>query len=295
MSLSAPLTGATWSAWDHRLGLRASGLILYGALPASLGALGAFNPPNPQRLFSSGVSGSALAGLVIVAAVPMLMIFALVRQRLARWYLFADWLIFRSIVITTGIVLLSMAICLATGWLTHSYILVSPQDWWHLPMLDKEKPLVEALLLSAAYLVGSNTLFLAVVKDDGGLPFLPSAAEVLALNDLRNELRRLHDDPLARTAPPAGPVPETARLTSSITNARLAIDKLRVASMSFGRDIVYDRLCGALDQTNEALAEVAGSATFWSRYFGPQPADASERELRRRNGIAQLRGVKLHG
>jgi len=37
-------------SWDYRLGLRGLGLVIYGALPASLGALGAFKAPDQHTL-----------------------------------------------------------------------------------------------------------------------------------------------------------------------------------------------------------------------------------------------------
>ena len=82
--------------------------MVYGALPASLGALGAFKLPEQTKLFATGLESIIL--LALVAAIPVLLTFVLVRRRLRNWYLLVDFLSLRSAVITVAIIIVSTAI-----------------------------------------------------------------------------------------------------------------------------------------------------------------------------------------
>jgi len=156
--------------WDHRLGLSGFGLVFYGALPASLGALGAFKAPDQGSL---NIGAASAPFVLIVAVVPVLLTFVLTRQRLANWYVLRDYLPLRSIVITASIVFASTSVCLATRILSKPDIPLAFCDWLALPLLAKTNAIWHAMLLSFAYLVGSSTLLLTVIKEDSNLPLLP--------------------------------------------------------------------------------------------------------------------------
>src|ERR1041384_1214291 len=173
---------------DHLFGLRAYGLVVYGALPASLGALGAFKPPD-QATLSSRIGFAALPYICAVALIPVVLTYVLVRQRLANWYLLRDYLWVRAVAITTAIIAVSSLVCAANGLLLGTFRWVGIRGWWTTPFHDKAWPIGVCLLLSFAYLVGSSTLFLTVVKEDGNLPLLPSRDEVDNVAGLRQSLR----------------------------------------------------------------------------------------------------------
>src|ERR1051326_7285094 len=184
-----------WLKLDYLLGLRAFGLIVYGALPASLGALGAFKTPD-QSVLDSKIGVSAIIPISVVALIPVVLTFALVRQRLANWYLLPVYLNVRAVVITVGIILISSVVVFATGFLVGTYQLIPVSTWKNLSVLEKLRPALECLLLSFAYLVGSSTLFLTVVKEDGSLPLLPAKQEVDDLRSLRASLKEALTNPL---------------------------------------------------------------------------------------------------
>jgi hypothetical protein len=280
-------------ASDYRFGLRGAGLIPYGTLPASLGALGAFKAPDQSKLLLGGAEGILL--IAIVATVPVVLTFMLVRERLANWYVLSDWLWLRSSVITTGIIIASTIVCIATGILSGHYHVIGWHDWWVRPLPAMAKPFVECLLLSFAYLVGSSTLFLTVVKDDSSLPLLPKKPEVDDIISLRAQLHAIVSDPL-KTAKPANTVAaaeQTNKLKANIIAALDLIEKMRLRGVNFGRRQLYDTLSDELGALGEATTAVGSLHIHWDDYWGPMKSDLGADQQERRRKIISLQGINV--
>jgi hypothetical protein len=283
---------------DYVMGLRAFGLVIYGALPASLGALGAFKPPD-QSVLDSKIGVAAFPYISCVALIPVLLTFVLVRQRLANWYLLPAYLNTRAVVITLGIILVSSIVVLANGLLVGTYELGSFAHWKALPWLEKIKPAMECLLLSFAYLVGSSTLFLTVVKEDGSLPLLPGKQEIENLASLRASLRAAISSPLYTTAPAAKNnqlKQQVDSITEATADARETLDKLSTGYIGLGRKEFYSNLSSELDRLREAAEDVGNAPANWEQYWLPG-FDVSSRasDVRaRRSSIDSLRGLAPH-
>ena len=174
-------------SWDYRLGLRGLGLVIYGALPASLGALGAFKAPDQNTL---QLSVSGIPFVLFIALAPVVLTFLLTRQRLTAWYLLRDYLYWRSALITLAFIMASTVVCLATRVLTKPDVSVAFDQWWNLAWPNHLNTVWHALLLSFAYLVGSSTLFLTVIKDDSSLPLLPKKTVVRERNQIARATRQ---------------------------------------------------------------------------------------------------------
>lgn len=253
---------------DYRLGLRAFGLVIYGALPASLGALGAFKAPD-QSVLDSKIGPAAIPYICVVAFIPVLLTYVLVRQRLENWYLLPAYLNTRAIVITLAIILISSLVVLANALLMGTYQL-SFAHWKSLSLVDKIKPALECLLLSFAYLVGSSTLFLTVVKEDGSLPLLPGKQEIESLASLRASLREAMSSPLHTAAPAAknGSLQQQVQsIAKATTGARETLDKLSAGYTALGRKEFYSNLSSELDRLKEAAEDVGNVPGNWEKYW----------------------------
>lgn len=280
-------------AWDYRLGLRGAGLIPYGTLPASLGALGAFKPPDQSKLSLGGTEGLIL--IAVVAAVPVVLTFMLVRERLANWYILSDWLWLRSAIITLGIIIASTGVCIATGILSGHYHFIGWQALWARPFPAMIKPFVDSLLLSFAYLVGSSTLFLTVVKEDSSLPLLPKKPEIEKIGTLRGQLRSIVNDQLLKGKPPsdADARAQAATLIVKIESASNAIEEMCLQDGSFGRKEFYGALSDELRALREAVREVEGSRVLWDNYWATARPDLSDDQKKRRRKINELQGISV--
>jgi hypothetical protein len=292
MSATPHLQNNRWLAWDYRLGFRGAGLIVYGTLPASLAALGAIKADLDKL---KPIGGFPLLLFAIVAAAPLLLTFVLVRQRLRNWYLLSDWLWLRSTVITVGIVAASSAVCLAIGVLTGKYHLIGWDTWLARPLAGKLKPFMESLLLSFAYLVGSSTLFLTVIKEDGSLPLLPGKTETDSVNALRQRLNLVLESTPATTAPRsnAEALERGQELVAAIDQCLETIGVLRQQRLRLGRAQLYTDLeqeLAALRQAAAAL-DMAGN---WQIYWGtPPPANSSNEQLSVRGRMQRLGRIKI--
>src|SRR5438552_16300139 len=81
---------------DQLLGLRSWGLILYGALPASLSLLGILDVKVGSL--------DKLLPILLVSLLPLSLTFLLIRARQRDWYLTTDYLNLRSSITTFLIV-----------------------------------------------------------------------------------------------------------------------------------------------------------------------------------------------
>jgi hypothetical protein len=282
---------------DHLLGLRAFGLVVYGALPASLGALGAFKPPD-QTTLGGKIGLAALPYIFIVALIPVVLTYFLVRQRLANWYLLRDYLSIRATAITVAIIAISCFVCAANGLLVGTFKRVPINRWWALPFHDKAWPIGVCLLLSFAYLVGSSTLFLTVVKEDGNLPLLPNKTEVDNVASLRGKLRDIAHSEIQVTKFEQAQLRQLGTtLTELIAAASNVIIDLQKGFVGIGRERFYADLSAQLSDLNSAATDAAQSALTWEYYWDPKfdPGTLNDEQKGRRNSIKRLKELKIDG
>ena len=278
---------------DHFFGLRAYGLVVYGALPASLGALGAFKPPD-QATLGSRIGLAALPYICAVALIPVVLTFVLVRQRLANWYLLRDHLFMRAATITLAIIAVSSFVCAANGLLVGTFRLVGISVWWASPFHDKAWPIGICLLLSFVYLVGSSTLFLTVVKEDSDLPLLPGKDEIASIKSLRGCLKGIAMSPLQTEQPETeGPdlTERVTQLTTAIEAAMTLITNLGNSFNRLGRKRFYEELSEELVDLRAAATDVNNVSINWSSYWAPDVDLTSLNEVMkmRRARIESLR------
>jgi hypothetical protein len=271
------------SLWDYRLGLRGLGLVIYGALPASLGALGAFKAPDQNSL---QLSVLGIPFVFFIALAPVVLTFLLTRQRLSAWYLLRDYLYLRSALITLAIIVASIAVCVATRVLNKPDVSAAFAQWLKLEWPNQLNTVWHALLLSFAYLVGSSTLFLTVIKDDSSLPLLPKKDWLAGETELRKRLietiAAARDWPLVIPSKPiAG---RRTELQDHIDEAEKAIDGLRRSATGLGREKLYTELSAELKALKLAVADVSGgSQAAWNKYWSsaaPHNLNKEDRERR---------------
>ena len=247
---------------DYLLGYRAWGLVLYGALPSSLAALGVLKVDKINDL----TDGRVLF-LALLAATPLLVMFLLVRQRLGAWYLLSNWLWARSVVITLMVLGLSTIVSWAAGMLEVSDGKCCETDAW-----------TDALRLGIVALVASSALFMTAIKETGGLPALPSRELVSDLGSLRESLVQIQRDDIWTKAPPRADT-ETALepLECLRIEAQDAATKLAARySRRSGEQTLYDRLSENLTELKTALEDVALLPQKWSDYFSADEQEAGE-------------------
>jgi len=291
----------TWLTLDYLFGIRGYGLIIYGALPASLGALGAFKTPD-QAVLDSKIGSAALPYIFCVALVPVILTFVQVRQRLANWYLLSDYLSVRATTITVAIILVSSLVCGANGLLVGTYRWLCIAAWQELPLGYKLKPIGECLLLSFAYLVGSSTLFLTVVKEDSNLPLLPGKQEVDDLKTLRGHLRDIEKNDVQSKRPAENGQDEdfASRMTGFtqiISNAATALENVEKGFTGLGRKKFYEKLSADLSGLKAAAGDVYHAQINWPCYWDPavDPSTLNTQQRERRTHIERLRGLRLNG
>ncbi len=260
--ISSYLTGNWRLKCDYLFGTRAASLILYGALPSSLAALGALKVPDlqaqPTRL---------LLPMVVVAVVPFVVLFLLIRQRLKVWYLMAFALPIRSVILTLAIVILSTGVCLAATLIkptsTNDGKILPPTDWTALTKAQRYALLQQSFLLALVVLVASSTLFLTALKDKGALPGLPPAQFLVELTSLRNTMVKIHNAPIW-----ADGKADSETLKTDIETARDSLEELMTRSRATsGRARFFRRLHHDLQNLEQARMQVAESYTRWSDLF----------------------------
>jgi len=284
--------------WDQRLGVRGSGLIVYGALPASLSALGVVKVPEQANL---PLSGSSIPFIAVVALAPVVLTFVLTRQRMAAWYVLSDYLILRAVLNTLGIVVASTAVCLAARALTKPDIGAALSQWLGLGLAKQANTVGHALLLSLAFLVGSSTLFLTVIKEDSGLPLLPKKDRLVAETELR---KNLVETVAAARKWPIGEVDNTTlavrsnELNKRIAEANAAIAKLGRLGTGLGRECFYKQLAKELDALKDAVDDVGGAPAAQAahdKYWAvPPPNNLNMAEIARRALVRRHAELSVH-
>jgi len=158
---------------DQMLGLRASALLLYGALPANLALLGVL------ELKTYPFGGNSYV-ILIACFLPVLLTFLLIRNRHKDWYLSRENLTSRSLLATGVVIGLASLISGAAGVLRGTYT----------PSLSAMSlhAMTNCLLTGVASLVLTSTLFLTIITKGADVPGLPSTQLVTDLSKIRQDL-----------------------------------------------------------------------------------------------------------
>jgi hypothetical protein len=273
--------------FDYLFGFRAWGLVLYGALPASLAALGVLKVPE----FNARSPGVLLLFL-LVSAVPLVVLFMLIRQRLAVWYLFEDHLELRSSILTFANLLLSCLISYSAGLVTGRYKIVSWSDWLGLDANLRWVPILESILIAVITLIGSSTLFLTAIKADDGLPALPSSEFVQDLKSLREKIATIRSESIWRISTSN----ISQKMSDNIEEAKAIAKRLARRSPALsGRHGFYLELIQDLDSLESVRSQIEVAPTKWSDYFSPgEPAGLNPDERNLRIALARLQEVCIN-
>lgn len=165
---------------DHLLGLRAWGLIVYGALPANLALFGIVS-------VKIGEIENRLLFLLLATLLPLGVTFLLVRNRQQEWYLTNDYINFRSFTITFLIVLVASLISGISGVIDGKYILKEGETSRQVLL----SAIAESYLFGIGSLVLSSTLFMTIITRGADLPGLPNSDFVDVLGKIRQKLKQL--------------------------------------------------------------------------------------------------------
>ncbi|HEX8149311.1 MAG TPA: hypothetical protein VF591_19165 [Pyrinomonadaceae bacterium] len=298
MSAAAP-GGADWlGAADRALGLRAWGLILYGALPANLALLGVLEV-KLAKVAEPGV----LFLLLSVSAVPLLLLFLLVRSRHREWYLTTDFLNLRSAAHALVILLLAALVFGLSGLVLKGYEFapraLAACDPSKLAACWPLKGVVESFLFAVGSLVLSSTLFMSVMTKGGDLPGLPAGEFTRQLGAIRQKLLQVQAAPVWQASGGdcrAEAAKDAKKLIGDLQSApghRLAKRSLKGVEADLKEFLI------AADYLDVADKNVR--AANWTPYFAP-PGSLSETQQLDRDSKAQtyaalrrLKGLKLGG
>lgn len=173
---------------DKIIGLRAFGLIFYGVLPSILFLLGV------SDVKFSHINESAQIIIIIPIILITLFIFLLIRTCLKGWYLTTDFLIIRSIVITTITLLISTIICGLSGILKNKYVLAIPYNLEECVDILKSEPTFESFLLAIAGLLIASPFFMTAVSKRFDLPALPSVKFAKLIPEIRGNMKLINSD-----------------------------------------------------------------------------------------------------
>lgn len=166
---------------DNIIGLRAWGLILYGALPSNLALLGALEVKIDQ------INDLSLFYFIMASILPILVIFMLIKDRHREWYLTTDLLNLRSAITTIIILILATSISGISGIIHNRYIVGIPHSWnW-----NEWIAIAESFLLAIVSLVISTTFFIAALSKEVDLPGLPSKAFTELMTKLHIDMRKM--------------------------------------------------------------------------------------------------------
>ncbi|HEY2961741.1 MAG TPA: hypothetical protein VGJ37_04960 [Pyrinomonadaceae bacterium] len=161
---------------DQMLGLRAWGLILYGALPASLSLLGVVEVKVAQI--------NKVVPMLAVSILPLIVTFLLVRARQKEWYFTTDYLNLRSTITTLLIVITATLIAGASGIIREKYHF-SPLD---LRNQNQLAAYAESFLFGMASLVISSSIFATILTKGADLPGLPASGFITSIAKMRQQL-----------------------------------------------------------------------------------------------------------
>lgn len=272
---------------DRIFGLRAWGLILYGALPANLALLGAI-----EIKISS--ANEQLPFLLIPATIlPILLIFILIRDRHREWYLTTDSLNLRSVIVSITILFVAMIICGISGIIHNNYIIGLPDNW----NFNEWTAIVESFLLAVASLVLSSTLFITALKKEVDLPGLPSSDFVELIAKLRKNMRKMKGSKIWKEYIPLDDngfiklieeIKIDIESANTYTGNNLSKRELRAICNDF------ENLLFIVNNINDSVIELKQKE--WEKYFGNfNPSDNRNewRDENKFNSINKLKELKF--
>ena len=272
---------------DYTIGLRALGLVLYGALPANLAVLGILKVElTPLKAFSS---------LYLLAAIllPSCVVCMLVRSRLRLWYCTSKWLLLRSSILTMLILITASMVCGLAGIIKGNYVLnvtaVFKPSEWH--------AMTESMLMAVAALVLTSTLFAGILVKGDSLPGLPSAEFAQIVSAFIRFSKRLNesgiwrhcpdDDSLKRLKQDAAFVMEKIKDASSIGGYLNSVSVSRLRDDMTGMETALEEL---VKRDNTEIRE-----QHWGLLFGTSENllhdDLIHRE-QKRDMIQRLKNIK---
>jgi hypothetical protein len=208
-------SGTPESALDLIFGLRAWGLILYGALPANLALLGTLE-------VKLGKVDDLKYFLIPVSLLPVFATFLLIRNRYKDWYLTTDFLKTRSAITTLVIVVCASLISGASGILHNKYV-VTLHFWNRAGLIG----IAEAYLFGISSLVITSTLFMTVLSKGSDLPGLPSSKFVELLAKIRSGLRQVQASPVWDWSKYQGNDRVTNDLKEKLTAVKTSYEELK--------------------------------------------------------------------
>lgn len=278
---------------DQMLGLRASALLLYGALPANLALLGVL------ELKTYPFGGNSYV-ILIACFLPVLLTFLLIRNRHKDWYLSRENLTSRSLLATGVVIGLASLISGAAGVLRGTYT----------PSLSAMSlhAMTNCLLTGVASLVLTSTLFLTIITKGADVPGLPSTQLVTDLSKIRQDLILIQAS--LRTTRNEGRTPKTGELNELQTRAKSVQQKIEETCANPGSwfahrsldPVKYGASClqDAVGQIVAAQGEEMKIIT-WQKYFDeektlPQALRPHREDVAMQyEAIARLRLLRLGG
>jgi len=167
---------------DKIIGLRAIGIIFYGALPSYLALVGLLDIKIKEiDNFSSPIS------IILISIIPLVLTFILIRSQYKEWYLTANHLNKRSAFTTLMILFLATIISGISGIIHNKYVFGMPTAWnW-----NECKPIIESLIIGIFSLVVSSTFIITSLNKEINLPGLPSTEYTSIMKKLRKDFRKL--------------------------------------------------------------------------------------------------------
>lgn len=276
-----------WLKLDHLIGLRALGLVAYGTLPTSLFALG-FLEVTILDILKVGL----LVPFILIIIIPILVLFLIVRERLISWYLFRDGLYFRTIIITILILVLSTLISLAAGYVTGNYAALSWNDWLALDARLRWNQILESFLISITSLVGASTLFITAIKEDSGLPGLPSTNFVQYTHSLLDALTNIKSDSIWAGVKNWDPKP----LYKNVADAREICRKLSYQSSLAPQNSAFcNQLAKDLGILESVIKIVELTPAKWSDYFSSNTLSGlNSQDQEFRKVMWKIAGIKIN-
>ena len=169
---------------DKIFGIRAIGLILYGALPSNLALLGAF------EIKMIPISSSTSFFILLSSFLPIFITFLLIRSRNSEWYLTTDYHNLRSLIITLTILFIATSIIGISGIINNKYIFGIPTSLSWIEWTG----IVESFLLAVVSLIISSTFFVTALTKEVNLPGLPSPDFVKLMKELKFNMRQMKKD-----------------------------------------------------------------------------------------------------
>ncbi|MCP4581188.1 MAG: hypothetical protein GY839_06185 [candidate division Zixibacteria bacterium] len=156
---------------DDLAGLRAWGLILYGALPATFSLLGA-------KEVKINVEAPNIIYALIASPLPIIILYLLIKTKCRAWYLSKRHLYWRSLITAFMILLASTAICLLAGVIKGNFTFSDVLSTNYIY-------LAKSFLLAIVSLVLSSILFMGILIKGSQLPLIPGKKLVDSLSDFK--------------------------------------------------------------------------------------------------------------